>query len=156
MEVLLSNEHAWDWIHGWVLVLAAVGVSVAFLASLMYLFQAQRLRNKALPTPGFRLLSLERLEAMNRRAITFAFPLLTIGMLLGAVLMYQNADTLVGWTDLRVITTMILWLAFAVMLYLRFGFHLTGRQVALLTIVTFALFVVCLLLPHSIRQGGEP
>ncbi len=156
IDALLSVDHAWDSIHGWVLVLAAVGVSVGFLASLMYLFQAHRLRNKALPTPGFRLLSLERLEAMNRRAITFAFPLLTIGMLLGAVLMYQNADTLVGWTDPRVISTVILWLTFAVLLYLRYGFHLTGRQVALLTIVTFALFVVCLLLPHGVRQGGEP
>src|SRR4029077_11164785 len=79
-------------IHAWLLLLAAVGICVAFLASLMYLIQAQRLRSKKLPTAGFRLLSLERLEDMNRRAITFAFPLLTIGVLIGAVLMYQNAD----------------------------------------------------------------
>jgi len=32
--------------------------------------------------------------------------------------------------------------------------HLAGRQVALLTIVTFALFVVCLLVSHPLRQGG--
>jgi ABC-type transport system involved in cytochrome c biogenesis permease subunit len=153
---LLSTERAWDWIHGGLLFLAAVGVCVAFFASLMYLFQARRLRYKTLPTAGFRLLSLERLEAMNRRAMTFAFPLLTIGMLIGGVLMYQNADTLVGWHDPRVLTTVLLWLAFAVMLYVRYGMHLAGRQVALLTIVTFALFVVCLLLPHPDRQGGAP
>jgi ABC-type transport system involved in cytochrome c biogenesis permease subunit len=149
-----SLPHIWDQIHGWLLVLAAVGVCVAFLASLMYLFQAHRLRNKTLPTAGFRLLSLERLEAMNRRAITFAFPLLTIGVLIGAVLMYQNADSLVGWTDPRVLGTLLLWVTFAVMLYIRFGLHLAGRQVALLTIVTFALFVVCLLLSHPDRTGG--
>jgi ABC-type transport system involved in cytochrome c biogenesis permease subunit len=143
-------------IHGWLLMLAAVGVCVAFLASLMYLFQAHRLRNKSLPTAGFRLLSLERLEAMNRRAITFAFPLLTIGVLIGAVLIYQNADALVGWHDLRVLSTLLLWAAFAVMLYLRYGLHLAGRQVALWTIFTFGLFVVCLVLPHAGRQGGVP
>ena len=142
-------------IHGWLLVLAAVGVCVAFLASLMYLFQAQRLRKKTLPTAGFRLLSLERLEVMNRRAITFAFPLLTIGVLIGAALMYQNADTL-SWYDPRVVSTLLLWAVLAVVLYLRFGLHLAGRQVALWTVVTFGLFVVCLLLPHDIKPGGEP
>jgi ABC-type transport system involved in cytochrome c biogenesis permease subunit len=152
-EEVLSVDHAWAWIHVGLLFLAAVGVCVAFLASLMYLFQARRLRNKALPTPGFRLLSLERLEDMNRRAITFAFPLLTIGVLVGAVLMYQNADSLVGWTDPRVLGTLLLWGTFAVMLYVRFGLHLAGRQVALLTIVAFALFVVCLLVSHPLRQG---
>jgi ABC-type transport system involved in cytochrome c biogenesis permease subunit len=154
IEEVLSVDHAWSLIHVSLLFLAAVGVCVAFLASLMYLFQARRLRNKALPTPGFRLLSLERLEAMNRRAITFAFPLLTIGVLIGAVLMYQSADSLVGWTDPRVLGTLLLWVTFAVMLYVRFGLHLAGRQVALLTIVTFALFVVCLLVSHPMRQGG--
>ncbi len=154
IEELLSMDDAWGRIHGGLLFFAAVGVCVAFLASLMYLFQARRLRNKTLPTAGFRLLSLERLEAMNRRAITFAFPLLTIGVLIGAVLIYQTADPRVGWTDPRVLSTLILLVAFAVMFYIRYGLHLAGRQVALWTIVTFALFVVCLLLPHAVRQGG--
>jgi ABC-type transport system involved in cytochrome c biogenesis permease subunit len=156
IEEILSIDNAWGRIHVWLLLLAAVGVCVAFVASLMYLFQARRLRTKALPTPGFRLLSLERLEAMNRRAITFAFPLLTIGMVVGAVLMFQNADTYAGWTDPRVLSTLLLWVAFAVMLYVRFGLHLAGRQVALWTIVTFALFVVCLVLPHDVQRGATP
>jgi ABC-type transport system involved in cytochrome c biogenesis permease subunit len=156
IEKLLTIDAAWVQIHYGLLFFAAIGVCVAFLASIMYLFQAHRLRNKTLPMGGFRLLSLERLEAMNRRAITFAFPLLTIGVLIGAVLMYQNAGTgtLVGWTDPRVLGTLLLWLTFVAMLYLRYGMHLAGRQVALLTIVTFALFVVCLLLSHPVSRGG--
>ena len=39
---------------------------------------------------GLRLLSLERLEAMNRRAIILAFPLLTAGLLVGVVLLVQR------------------------------------------------------------------
>ena len=61
------------------MLLAAVGVCVGFLASVMYLVQAQRLRAKIPPGEGMRLLSLERLEAMNRHAINLAFPLLTAG-----------------------------------------------------------------------------
>jgi hypothetical protein len=41
------------------------------------------------------------------------------------------------------------------MLYLRYGFHLRGRQVALLTIVTFFLMLFFLVASHSVAQGGE-
>ena len=41
---------------------------------------------------GLRLLSLERLESMNRRAINWAFPLLTVGLLLGVAIRVPGAD----------------------------------------------------------------
>jgi ABC-type uncharacterized transport system permease subunit len=135
-------------IHAALLVLAAVGVCVAFLASLMYLVQAQRLKAKALPGQGLRLPSLERLEAMNRRALTLSFPLLTVGMVLGVWLMTRVSDQLSGWSDPRVLSTALLWVVFAILLYLRFGVHVRGRRVAFLTIAAFALLLVTLALPH--------
>jgi ABC-type transport system involved in cytochrome c biogenesis permease subunit len=97
-------------------------------------------------------MSLERLEAKNRRAINLAFPLLTAGLFLGLLIMFQ--DRLPGWTDPRVLAAGVLWLAFAVLSYLRYGYHLRGRQVAVLTIVTFALLMGCLALAHPVGQGG--
>jgi ABC-type uncharacterized transport system permease subunit len=144
----------WGLVHGGLLLLAAVGVCVGFLASLMYLVQAHRLRAKLPPRKGLRLLSLERLELMNRRAIDWSFPLLTAGVAIGAVRLAVQPPT--AWADLRVLSTAVLWLAFAVMLFLRYGFHLRGRQQALLTIAAFALLVVCLALPHPTGQGGRP
>src|SRR5207247_867933 len=82
----LSGERFWGAIHGVLILLASVGVSVGFLASVMYLMQAHRLRTKTPPAAGMRLLSLERLEEMNRRAVNTAFPLLTVGLLVGVVL----------------------------------------------------------------------
>jgi ABC-type transport system involved in cytochrome c biogenesis permease subunit len=148
-----------DWlsfqtVHATLLFLGTIGVCVAFLASLMYLIQAHRLRAKMLPGQGLKLLSLERLEEMNRRAITLAFPLLTIGMLIGAVLMF--VERLPGWADPRVISFFVLWLALAVLLYLRYGYHLRGRQVALLTILAFGLLLCCLTLSHPVGQGASP
>jgi ABC-type transport system involved in cytochrome c biogenesis permease subunit len=151
-EPPVSPQALWGPLHGLLLLLAAVGVCVGFLASLMYLMQAHRLRAKALPGHGLRLLSLERLEAMNRRAINLAFPLLTAGLLLGALIMLQ--DRLPGWTDPRVLSAVVLWVAFAVLLYLRYGYHLRGRQVALGTILTFVLLLCCLVLHHPVGQGG--
>jgi ABC-type uncharacterized transport system permease subunit len=134
--------------------LAAVGVCVGFLASLMYLYQARRLRAKTPPRQGLRLLSLERLELMNRRAIDSAFPLLTLGVAIGAVLLIVQPPA--SWADLRVISTAMLWLTFVVMLFLRYGWHLRGRQVAFLTIAVFLLLVACISFSHPIGQGGPP
>jgi len=152
-ENMLSIQAAWGALHGWLLFLAAVGLCVGFLASLMYLVQAHRLRAKTLPGHGLRMWSLERIEAMNRRAIILAFPLLTAGLLVGMVLLWQEHPA--GWTDPRVLASGVLWLTFALLLYLRFGYHLRGRPVALLTILTFVLLVGCLVLNHDpLGQGG--
>jgi len=149
---LEESLFAWKVVHEALLLLASVGLCVGFLASLMYLVQAHRLRAKTLPGQGLRLWSLERIEAMNRRAIVLAFPLLTAGMIIGLILMWH--DSLSGWSDPRVLASGVLWLAFAVLLYLRYGYHLRGRPVALLTIVTFVLLVGCLVLAHPLGQGG--
>jgi ABC-type transport system involved in cytochrome c biogenesis permease subunit len=152
-ENVLSIPTTWGILHGWLLLLAAVGLCVGFLASVMYLVQAHRLRTKTLPGHGLRLGSLERIEAMNRRAIVLAFPLLTAGMLVGLVLMFQ--EHLAGWTDPRVLASIVLWLTFALLVYLRFGYHLRGRPVALLTILIFVLLVGCIALPHWGQGGGR-
>jgi ABC-type transport system involved in cytochrome c biogenesis permease subunit len=149
-----EEQTLWSVLHAGLLFLAAVGVCVGFLASLMYLVQARRLRTKKLPGHGLRLLSLERLEAMNRRAIILAFPLLTAGMLIGAVLLLHSAEHLSGWTDPRVLATAVLWLTFAVLLYLRYGANARGSRVAVWTIVAFVLLLGCLALPHLGGQGG--
>jgi ABC-type transport system involved in cytochrome c biogenesis permease subunit len=156
----VQDDRFWALVHAAALFAAAIGLCVGFLASLMYLVQARRLRTKVPPGRGLRLLSLERLEAMNRRAVTAAFPLLTVGIVLGAALLFQSADRLAGWSDPRVLATGVLWVVFALMLFLRYGYHLRGRQVALLTIATFLLLLGCLTLAHPVGQaagqGGAP
>jgi ABC-type transport system involved in cytochrome c biogenesis permease subunit len=152
-EGVLASPDFWGRTHALLLFLAAVGVCVGFLASLMYLLQARRLRTKALPGKGLRLLSLERLEAMNRRAINLAFPLLTAGVVIGLTLLL-SARELPGWSDPRVLSTLVLWLAFAMLVFLRYGYHLRGRSVAFLTIAVFFLLLGCLAMSHPVGQGG--
>jgi ABC-type transport system involved in cytochrome c biogenesis permease subunit len=148
----LRGEHLWRFVHGSLLLLAAVGVCIGFVASVMYLIQARRLRAKVPPGKGLRLLSLERLEEMNRRAINLAFPLLTGGVLIGVFLMLQPAEQALGWTDPRILGGMVLWLVFALLLYLRYGVHVRGRRLAQLTIVAFALLVYALAFSHGGAQ----
>ncbi len=151
-----QGDRFWGAVHGTLLLLAGVGICVGFVASVMYLVHARRLRAKTPPAEGMRLLSLERLEEMNRRAIVLAFPLLTGGVLVGMALMAQAASQLQGWTDPRVLTALVLWLVFAILLYLRYSLRVRGRRVALLTIVAFVLLVVTFAVPHTLSGGGTP
>jgi ABC-type transport system involved in cytochrome c biogenesis permease subunit len=151
----LNGDEVWRQLHVALFVLASVGICVAFVASCMFLVQAARLKNKNLAGGGMRLLSQERLETTQRRALGVAFPLLTAGLLLSLMRMLQSGVPL-SWTDPRILSTLILWLVFAVLVCLRLGAHLRGRRSALLTIVTFALLLLSLATSHHGPVGGTP
>ncbi|HKA07141.1 MAG TPA: cytochrome c biogenesis protein CcsA [Gemmataceae bacterium] len=148
-----SAEHFWGAVHGILLLAASVGITVGFLASVMYLVQAHRLRMKRPPLGGLRLLSLERLETMSRRAITLAFPLLTVGLLLGAMRMPFTESPATGWTDPKVLGTVGLWIVAFVLLYLRYAAHVPARRLAVLTIAVFGLMLVTLVASHPFASG---
>jgi ABC-type uncharacterized transport system permease subunit len=151
----LTGEHFWPAVHGVLILSAAVGVSVGFLASVMYLAQARRLRAKVPPSSGVKLLSLERLEAMNRRAVNIAFPLLSVGLLVGVVLALHRPSGVDVWTAGKVIGTAGLWLVFVVLLVLRYGLHTRGRHLAVGTIAAFAVLLATLAATHPF-PGGLP
>jgi hypothetical protein len=144
----------WGAAHGLLILLAAVGVSVGFLASVMYLVQAARLRAKVNPLSRFNLLSLERLEAMNRRAVSLAFPLLTGGLLLGAVLLRTHHDAAGNWWSVKVLGTVGLWAVCLLLSYLRYAAHVSGRRLALLTVAAFALMLAVLAAAHPFADRG--
>jgi ABC-type transport system involved in cytochrome c biogenesis permease subunit len=151
-----AGERFWGAVHGTLILLASVGVCVGFLASVMYLVQARRLRSKQALGQGIKLLSLERLEEMNRRAVNVAFPLLTVGLLVGVALTSQHEGSPFDWAAVKVVGTAGLWLTFAVLLYLRYSRHLRGRPLALGTIAAFLILLAALSATHPVVQGAAP
>jgi ABC-type uncharacterized transport system permease subunit len=151
-----SWQSFWGMTHGTLLLLAAVGVSIGFIASIMYLVQLRRVQAKLPPNQGMPLLNLERLELMNRRAILWSFPLLTAGLLAGFALQLANGTLTQDWTSVRILSVVGLWLVFAILLYLRYRAHVRGRQLALWTMFAFAILMLALVSPHSFVQGGGP
>ncbi len=156
VSLAFDPTRVWGAVHGVLVLLAAVGVSVGCIASVMYLIQARRLRLKRNPLGGLTMLSLERLEAMNRRAVNVAFPLLTAGLLLGAVLLRQYHAAADNWFSLKVLGTVGLWAVFAVLLYLRYAAHVPGRRLAWLTIAAFGLTLATLVAAHPFANEPRP
>jgi ABC-type transport system involved in cytochrome c biogenesis permease subunit len=151
---ILPGELFWGYLHAGMLLLAAVGICVGFVASVMYLVQTRQIRDKLVPGHGLKLPSLERLERMNRWAINLAFPLLTGGVCIGAGLMFLGPRQILSWSDARILGTAILWMVFGLLLYMRYGYHLNGRRLAQLTIVAFVLLVFTLASSHEFVRGG--
>jgi ABC-type transport system involved in cytochrome c biogenesis permease subunit len=150
----LAGDRFWGGLHGLLILSASVGVSVCFLASVMYLVQARRLRRKVAPGTVVPMLSLERLEAMNRHALNWAFPLLTAGLLVGTILLKHGHSLGENWLSVKVLSTAGLWLVFLVLLYLRYGAHVPARRLSLFSIAAFALLLVALVASHPFATGG--
>ncbi|MDG3007501.1 cytochrome C assembly family protein [Paludisphaera mucosa] len=138
----------WGTIHGVFLLAGAVCASLAFAAGLMYLAQMRRLKSKPAHRFGFSLPSLEQSERVNRGAVVAAFPLLTAGLLIGALLSAVElrkggveASSGVPWYDPKVLSAAGMWLVFAVLLHARFRPSMRGRTVMMLTIAAFAFLV---------------
>lgn len=154
--VWFNAEHFWGTLHGLLVLAACVGIAIGFLASLMYLVQLRRLRKKQSLLRGFKLLSLERLETMNRRAMNLAFPFLTVGLLLGWI-RWPGADAVTtagSWTAAKVLGTVGLWAVALVLMYLRYGAHLPPRRLAYLTLFAFALMLVTLVTTHPFAAAA--
>jgi len=139
----------WGTVHGVFLLAGAVFTCVAFFAGLMYLAQMRRLKAKRPSRTGLALPSLEQSERINRGAITIAFPLLTFGLLIGIVLSLAARGAgapaatahVLRWTDPKVLSALLMWLVFAVLLHARFRPAMRGRSMMVLTIVAFAFLV---------------
>jgi hypothetical protein len=139
----------WGALHGAFLLLGTVAVLLGFVAGVMYLIQAYRLKHKLLPRPGFQLPSLEWLARFNVRAIITSLAMLALGVLSGAILNLVHRDPhadQIPWSDPIVLssTVTVVWLVVAVVFAVVYKPARQGRKVAYLTLVSFVFLVVSL------------
>lgn len=118
----------WSMAHASLWVLGISGVTLALVASLMYLIQHNRLRHKQLESPGLHLFSLERLNRMNWWLIVVSVPLLTLGMASGLWMTYlaQDSANPVNLASLDFLANALMWL----MMALLFGWLMVTKRPA--------------------------
>ena len=153
----------WGVIHGVSILLGAVSVVTGFVAGLMYLVQARRLKQKLPPLVRLRLPSLEWLEKANSRAVVVSVVTLGIGVASGVVMKFIHPTTdapTIPWNDPVVISTFLwfVWLVLAVVFGKLYQPSHQGRKVAYLTVVSFVFLVIVLgagLFFNTQHWGGE-
>jgi len=139
----------WGSLHGVLLLLGTVSVIVGFVAGLMYLVGAYRLKHKLPPSRRLQLPSLEWLQRMNARSISLAILLLGMGVLSGAVLNLVNhrkQAEYVPWNDPVVVSSLVLlgWMVAVAVFNVCYKPARTGRKTAYLTVASFVLLTLAL------------
>jgi ABC-type transport system involved in cytochrome c biogenesis permease subunit len=137
----------WGIVHGVFLLLGYVAVAVGFIAGVMYLVQARRLKRKQLTTRRMRLPSLEWLDRINSRAIVVSAVLVAAGFLSGVILNAVNRQQqldYVPWSDPVVwrLGGMTAWLAIAALFSRLYRPAHQGRKVAYLTVASFVFLAI--------------
>jgi HemX protein len=139
-------------VHVVLIVFANAGFLIGAAASGAYLGLEAQLKAHRTSTLFKRLPSLAQTDLVARRAISFAFPAYTAGLLLG-VLRAIEADVALWWSDPRIIVSGVVWAIFAVYLFLHYARNSSGRTAARIALVG-AVFVIALtILARTVPAG---
>jgi cytochrome c-type biogenesis protein CcsB len=129
-------------------------LTLAFCVSLVYLFRERQLKEKRIGGLSSRLPSLEALDALNYRALVWGFPLLTLGIVTGALFAKHTWGQFWSWEE-REVFSLITWFVYAALLEARMVVGWRGRRAATVTIVGFAVLFVSFVFGHMIFPGGK-
>jgi len=114
--------------------------AVASLAGLMYLIQDNRIKRRK-TSPLIRYLpSLRDLDRINHVCLLGGFPLLTLGILLGALWARVAWGSIVQW-DPKLLWSFLAWGVYALLLHQRLAIGWKGRRAALCAVVAFVLLL---------------
>src|SRR5258706_8093009 len=116
-DLSLTQQNAqsvWGIIHGVMLLLGTIAISLGFVAGLMYLAQSYRLKHKLPPRQGFKLPTLEGLQKANKQLLAWSSFLIALGIVAGIILNFIKQGQ-IPWSDPIVVTSGVLlaWLLVA-------------------------------------------
>lgn len=142
----------WLAIHTVVAFLGYGAFAVAFGASIVYLIQERLLKRRKIIGLFQRLPSLDTLDDINYRCLTFGFPLLTVAIISGAIWAETAWGTYWSW-DPKETWSLITWFVYAALLHGRLTTGWRGRRAAWLSIAGFAVMLFTFLGVNLLLSG---
>jgi len=123
--------------------LASAGLAllgIAGVAGAFFLLEHRRIKSRRPRGSGIKLPSLEALDRVNRVALAIGFPLLTLGVVTGALWLQSTRGR--PWLGSEhEIWTMVAWGIYAGLAAARFAGHQAGRQAAASAVAGFAFLL---------------
>ena len=139
-----AQQKGWFGFHVGVSVLGMGALCLAFAMAVIYLVQDRALKAKRAPKVLERLPSLAASDRIGNNAVLWGFPLLTVGIVTGQVVLWAKNGTL--WMGgPKQIFPFLAWAVLSVLLYARLVRGFRGRKSAYLTIAGFALGLLTVL-----------
>ncbi|MFS2291383.1 MAG: c-type cytochrome biogenesis protein CcsB [Actinomadura sp.] len=129
----------WIAIHVTAAIVATGAFTVAGAATALYLVKARAESRGALAEGGVlsRMPSAESLDRLAMRVTTFAFPIWTAAIIMGAIWADQAWGRYWGW-DPKEIWSFVTWIFYAAYLHARVTAGWKGRKAAVLSLLAFA------------------
>ena len=128
------------WLHVTLILLGNAALAFTCGVGLMYLLQERQLKSKSLGPMYYRLPSLEFLDGLGHRMLLVGFPLLTAGLVMGALHAQAAWGRLITW-DPTLVLSLLTWVMYAGLLQARLTAGWRGRKAALLAVVGFGVLL---------------
>ncbi len=142
----------WLGIHTVFAFLGNAAFALAFGIGCMYLVQERYVKTKRLGSLFERLPSLQTLDEINYRLITFGFPLLTLAIITGALWAETAWGSYWNW-DPRETWSLVTWFIYASVLHARLVAGWRGKRAALLSMIGFLTIIIAFFGVKLLKKG---
>ena len=144
----------WPHFHILLSVIGFAFLAIAFAAGLIYLLQDRGLKQRhgGLTRIAFRFPPLEVLDRVNTICLLVGFPILTIGMIMGAL--WESARIGRFAWEPHITLSLATWLLYLLIVIFRLVWHQRGRRAALLSVIGFLVLTSSYLGVRALGLGS--
>lgn len=145
--ILQSN---WFWFHALLAFASYACFTIAAGVAVMYLIQRYFLKTKHFGALFQKLPSLDTMDNINYRCLTFGWPLLTVAIISGSIWSEKAMGSYWIW-DRKQTWSLIIWIIYAALLHGRITIGWRGKRAAILSIIGFIVVLFTFFgMKHSI------
>lgn len=145
-------ESYWLYVHVPLAMLGNGFFALSFVLGIMYLIQEHYLKSKKIGGLYFLLPSLDVLDELGYKCLTYGFPLLTAGIITGAIWSEYVWGGYWSWQP-RQVWSLMTWFLYAALLHGRLTVGWRGKKAALYAIMGFAILLGSFLIINLLSLG---
>jgi len=128
----------WLFLHVALLLAAYAALLISLIASVLYLIQERRLKQKRATPARTWLPPLETTDQIALKSLLFGLPCMTAGLLIGSVVALETIGPRF-FADPKVLLSLAMWVVYVAMIYIRRHSGLRGRRAVYLSGFVFLI-----------------